>query len=80
MASSRKLLHRTERGHPFPWVIISQEVDDWGLPVFSRHTLAESAQSEAAALVYAERRAQEGCWVTVYREHHYYAPPRTKDT
>lgn len=63
---------------PFPWVIISRETDTYGYPVYNQHTLAESAQTKAQAVVYAERRAAEGRWVEVYREHYYHAPPRPR--
>lgn len=72
----KRLLQPTEPEHPFPWIIISQLVDAHGMPQFDRHTLAEAAQTEQQALVYAEVRAASGYWVTVYREHHYYAPQK----
>lgn len=61
---------------PYPWVIISRETDAYGYPVYNQHTLAESAQTKAHAVMYAERRAAEGRWVEVYREHYYHAPLR----
>lgn len=69
-------LIRTPRNHPFPWTILSRRVVEDGGPVYDRHTLAESAQTEEQALAYAEVRAEQGYWVEVYREHHYYAPPK----
>lgn len=72
--TTRKLMTRVKRGEPYPWVILSQCMDAAGFPRFDAHTLAERAQTEAQALVYAERRAEQGYWVEVYREHHYYAP------
>lgn len=67
------ILTRTPREHPHPWVIISRQIVG-GMPTFNRHTLAESAPTEEAAILYAERRAQQGYWVDVYREHHYFVP------
>lgn len=69
-----RLMISTPREHPFPWVIISRVVDEGGTPHFDQHTLAEAAQTKEAALLYAERRAEQGYWVEVYREHYYYAP------
>lgn len=74
--TTKRLKAVSPTSDPFPWIIVSRTVNDRGFPEYNNHTLAESAQTEARALVYAERRAAEGFWVEVYREHYYYAPRR----
>lgn len=76
MPKSKTLTRNDLKTDPFPWTVISQRIADYGLPVFDGSTIAESAETEEAALVYAERRLAEGYWVTVYREHWYGVPKR----
>lgn len=71
MPKSKTLTRTNPETEPYPWVIISQRISDYGRPVFDGSTIAESAATEEHALLYAERRFAEGYWVTVYREHWY---------
>lgn len=61
---------------PFPWIVISRTTNSYGYPEFNQHTIEEAAPTKAHALRYAERRAAEGFWVEVYREHYYHVPQR----
>lgn len=61
----------TRSDGPYRYVILSK-TKEHGIPVFNRHTLAESADTEESALIYAEARRKQGYWVDVYKElwHH----------
>lgn len=62
---------KVKDSEPFPYVIMSCDKMDCGLPSY-QHVLMESAQTEEQALVYATRRAREGRWVHLFRELYYH--------